>query len=84
MPPDFRDVNPRELRVPASRAGGSALGMPPIWVFECSDRVLLITNGVTRAYRMAKLSPGQLVRVEVIGRLRRPHGTDPKIGDLLP
>ena|SRR6266567_177590 len=99
MPPDFRDVNPRELRVPASRAGGpdpyklqlqigrygaSALGMPPIWVFECSDGVLLITNGVTRAYRMAKLSPGQLVRVEVIGRLRRPHGTDPKIGDLLP
>jgi hypothetical protein len=79
MPADFRNVDPRELRVPLSRAGGadpyklqnqmarfgmSAVGMPPIWVFECSDGVLLITNGVTRATRIAKLSPGQLVRVK--------------------
>lgn len=99
MPADYRDVDPRELRVPASRAtgadpyklqlqiarfGASAAGMPPIWVFECSDGVLSIVNGVTRATRMAKLSPGQLVRVEVIGRLRRAHASDPKIGDFLP
>ena len=99
MPGDFRDVDPRELRVPTSRAtgadpyklqlqigrfGASTAGMPPIWVFECSDGVLLIANGVTRATRIAKLSPGSAVRVEVIGRLRRAHATDPKIGDLLP
>lgn len=99
MPADFRDVDPRELRVPSSRAGGadpyklqtqiarfgaSSAGMPPIWVLECSDGVLQITNGVTRATRIAKLAPGQLVRVEVIGRLRRPHAADPKIGDFLP
>jgi hypothetical protein len=43
----------------------------------------VIYNGVTRATRVAKLAPGTLVRVEVIGRLRRAFGADPKIGDLL-
>lgn len=99
MAADFRDVDPRELRVPRSRAtgadpyklqlqiaryGSSSAGMPPIWVLECSDGVLLITNGVTRAARIAKLAPGQLVLVEVIGHLRRAHASDPKIGDFVP
>jgi hypothetical protein len=98
MAADFRDVDPAELRVPASRSAGadplklhqqiarfgsSALGMPPIWVYEGSDGVLEIANGVTRATRIAKLAPGTPVRVEVLGRLRRAHGPDPKIGDLL-
>ena len=97
--PDFRDVDPRELRVPPSsrqgadpaklqrqiaRFGRSAAGMPPPWVYEGSDGVLILYNGVTRATRVAKLAPGALVRVEVIGRLRRAYGQDPKIGDLLP
>jgi hypothetical protein len=94
----FLDVDPRELRVPPSRAradpwklqkqiaqfGASIVGMPPIWVCEAADGVLVIYNGVTRATRVAKLAPGTLVRVEVIDKLRRPHGHDPKIGDLLP
>jgi hypothetical protein len=46
--------------------------------------VLVIFNGVTRATRVAKLAPGTLVTVEVIGRLRRAYGQDPKIGDVLP
>lgn len=98
MAADFRDVDPAELRVPGSRASGadpfklqqqiarfgaSTAGMPPIWVYEGSDGVLEITNGVTRASRIAKLAPGTLVRVEVLGKLRRAHGPDPKIGDLL-
>jgi hypothetical protein len=58
--------------------------MPPLIVYEASDGVLVIYNGVTRATRIAKLAPGTLVRVEVIGRLRRAYGSDPKIGDLLP
>jgi hypothetical protein len=96
--PDFRDVNPRELRVPLSRRGAdpiklarqiarfgaSATGMPAIVVYEGTDGVLVIYNGVTRATRIAKLAPGTLVRVEVIGRLNRAYGPDPKIGDLLP
>ena len=97
MPSHFRDVDPRELRVPGSRQGAdpvklqrqiarfgaSSAGMPPLVVYEGTDGVLVVYNGVTRATRIAKLAPGTLVRVEVIGRLRRAFGPDPKIGDLL-
>jgi hypothetical protein len=95
----FRDVDPRELRVPPSRPtgadpvklqrqisrfGASSVGMPPPVVYEGTDGVLVVYNGVTRATRIAKLAPGTLVRVEVIGRLHRAYGPAPKIGDLLP
>jgi len=94
--PDFRDVDPAELRLPSSRLSGadpyklqqqivrfgtSSRGMPPIWVYEGSDGALEIVDGVTRATRVAKLDPGWTVRVEVIGRLRQPRGQNPKIGD---
>ena len=46
--------------------------------------VLVIYNGVTRATRIAKLAPGTLVPVEVIGKLRRAYGSEPSIGDTLP
>ena len=97
--PDFRDVDPRELRVPPSRRQGadpaklarqialfgrSAAGMPAPWVYEGTDGVLVLYNGVTRATRIAKLTPGTLIRVEVIGKLPKPYASDPKIGDLLP
>ncbi len=98
MPSEFRDIDPRELRVPPSRPradsiklarqisrfGSATTGMPPLVVYEGADGVLVIYNGVTRATRIAKLAPGTLVRVEVIGRLRRSVGADPKIGDVLP
>jgi hypothetical protein len=97
--PDFRDVDPRELRLPSSRRSGadpyklqlqivrfgaSTAGMPPPVVYEAADGVLVIYNGVTRATRIAKLAPGKLIRVEVAGKLRRPHANDPKIGDMPP
>ncbi len=66
-----------------ARFGDSSAGMPPIWAYEGSDGVLVIFNGVTRATRIAKLAPGKLVRVEVIGKWRRPCAQLPKIGDLL-
>lgn len=53
-------------------------------VFEGSDGALEIYNGVTRATRIAKLSPGTLVRVEVVGPFRYPVGHLPKIGDFIP
>ena len=95
---DFRDVDPRELRVPPSRPGAdpaklqqpiarygaSAVGMPPLVVYEASDGALVVYNGVTRATRIAKLAPGTLVRVEVYGRLRRAFESEPTIGDVLP
>jgi len=96
---DLRDVDPRELRLPPSRRdgadpyklqrqvarfGASSSGMPPPWVYEAADGVLVVYNGVTRATRIAKLAPGATLRVEVVGRLRRAYSGDPKIGDLLP
>jgi hypothetical protein len=98
MAADFRDVDPAELRLPPSRLSGadpyklqrqiarfgtSASGMPPVWVYEGSDGFMEIVNGVTRATRIAKLAPGVAIRVEVIGKLRRPRGHYPKIGDLV-
>jgi len=97
MPSTFLDVDPRELRLPSSSAtvdpfklqqqianfGASTAGMPPLWVYEGSDGVLAISNGITRATRIAKLAPGTLVRVEVVGRVRRACGHLPKIGDVL-
>lgn len=99
MPGIFRLVDPGELHRPPSRRSGadpfkrqhqiarfgaSATGMPPPWVYEAADGVLVVYNGVTRATRVAKLAPGALIRVEVIGKLRRAYANDPKIGDLLP
>ena len=97
--PDLRDVDPLELRVPPSRSQGadpgklarqialfgrSSVGMPHPWVYEGTDGVLILYNGVTRATRIAKLDPGALVRVEVIGKLPKPFASEPRIGDLLP
>ena len=97
--PDYRDVDPRDLRVPPPRPQGadpaklhrqialfgrSAAGMPPPWVYEGTDGVLMLYNGVPRATRIAKLAPGTPIRVEVIGKLPRAFAGEPTIGDLLP
>lgn len=34
--------------------------------------------------RIAKLAPGALIRVEVIGKIPKAFASEPKIGDLLP
>ncbi len=98
MPIEIRYVDPRDLRVPGSqpfadpaklarqiaRYGASLVGMPPIFCYEGTDGVLMIFNGVTRATRIAKLSPGTLVPVDVGGRLKAAFGPEPKIGDQFP
>ena len=96
--PDFRDVDPRELRPATSRRdgadpvklhrqiarfGASTDGMPQLIIYEASDGALVIYNGVTRATRIAKLAPGTKVKVEVIGQLRKPYGSEKTIGELL-
>jgi hypothetical protein len=97
--PDYRDVDPRELRVPPPRRQGadpgklarqlsqhgtSVVGMPPPLAYEGTDGILLLYDGVTRATRVARFLPGTLIRVEVIGQDFRPFAAEPKIGDLLP
>ena len=58
--------------------------MPPPWVYVGADGELVLFNGVTRATRIAKLSPGTPVRVEVIGTIKSPLNSLPTVGDLLP
>ena len=98
MPQDFRDVDPPELRLPSGRGGAdpfklqrqiarfgaSSAGMPAPWVYEASDGVLVVYNGLTRATRIAKLAPGATIRVEIVGKLRRAYAGEPKIGDQVP
>lgn len=98
MAADIRDVDPAELRLPPSRIGGadpvklhrqivkhgtSVVGMPPLIAYEGSDGVLELSDGVTRATRVAKFLPGTKVRVEVIGKLKRPKAGNRRIGDAL-
>jgi hypothetical protein len=97
--PVFLDVDPHTLHLPPSsrcgadpgklqrqiaRFGKSTVGMPPPWVYRGSDGALVISNGVTRATRVAKLLPGVLIRVEVIGDQKTPVGHYPTVGDRLP
>ena len=95
----FLDVDPRTLHLPTSRLSGadplklqrqiarhgtSTQGMPPLEVYRGTDGELMIFDGVTRATRVAKLLPGQLVRVEVIDDIPTAVGHLPTVGDKLP
>jgi hypothetical protein len=97
--PEFLDVDPRSLRLPGGLIGGadpyklqrqiiqfgaSQTGMPPPWVYRGSDGELMLSDGVTRATRIAKLSPGSTIRVEVVRTVKRPLGRFPTVGDTLP
>lgn len=58
--------------------------MPVLEVYRGSDAELMISDGVTRATRVAKLLPGVMVRVEVLDDLPTPFGHLPTIQDRLP
>jgi hypothetical protein len=95
----FMDVDPRTLHLPTTRLTGadpfklhqqiarfgtSIRGMPPPEVYRGTDGALMLYDGVTRATRIAKLFPGQLVTVELVDDLPTPAGHLPTIGDTLP
>jgi len=94
----LREADPSELRLPPSRAAGadpwklhqqirqfgeSKEGMPPIFVYEDPDGLLEISDGVTRATRIAKMAPGETVPVVVIGRYRRSRADSQRVRDRL-
>src|SRR5438132_12845612 len=98
-PQEFVDVDPRTLRLPWSRRdgadpgklarqislhGNSTQGMPPPFVYRATDGELVLSDGVTRATRVAKLLPGTPIRVEVIGDLAAHGAGMPTVGDRLP
>ncbi len=95
----FFDVNPRTLHLPTSRLSGadpaklqrqiarhgkSVQGMPTIEVYRGTDGEFVVYDGVTRATRVAKLLPGQLVRIELVDDLKTPVGNLPTVEDRLP
>jgi hypothetical protein len=84
LPSQASGADPFKLQTQIARFGASTAGMPLPWVYRGSDGALLLFNGVTRATRIAKLASGTLIRVEVVGELRRPIGHYPKVGDTLP
>ena len=98
MAVDIRDIDPAELRLPSSRASGadpyklqrqiaifgrSMAGMPNLLAYEGSDGALELIDGVTRATRVAKLLAGSTVRVEVLGKLKKPKSANRRIGDTI-
>src|SRR5438874_1594446 len=98
-PPVILDVDPRSLRLPWSRRDGadpaklarqisrhgkSMQGMTTVLVYRTLDGELRISDGVTRATRIAKLLPGTLIRVEVIGNVRVLGSRMLTVGDKLP
>lgn len=84
LPSQASGADPYKLQTQIARFGASTDGMPLPWVYSGSDGELVLFNGVTRATRVAKLLPGTLIRVEVIGDVKRPVGHFPTIGDTIP
>lgn len=85
LPPSLRfGADPAKLQRQIARFGRSTDGMPAIWAYRGSDGELVISDGVTRATRVAKLLPGVFVRVEVIGDLKTPVAHYPTVGGRLP
>src|SRR5215468_7926478 len=98
MSQPVREVDPGALRLPPSRASGadpwklhqqirqfgsSKDGMPPMFVYEDPDGIMEISDGVTRAIRIAKLAPGVKVPVVVIGHYRRSRISSPSVRERL-
>ena len=97
---EFLDVDPRTLHLPPSRFGGadpikltrqisrhglSTAGMPPPFVHRDAAGRLILMDGVTRATRVARLLPGQLIRVEVtLDEPRADYSALPTVEDTLP
>jgi hypothetical protein len=92
----YLDVDPAGLHLPSgrqqgadpakyqrqlSRYGRATNGMPPLQVTRGSDGELMINDGVTRATRVAKLLPGQKIRVEVIDEISVSLGNLPTVKD---
>ena len=67
LPPQRRDgADLAKLATQIARFGQSIVGMPLLLLTRGKEGNLQITDGVTRATRVAKLLPGTLIKGEVI------------------
>ncbi len=94
----FFDVDPGMLHLPLERIDGAdptklqrqiarhgkSLGMPPVLVYRGSDGELMLSDGVTRATRAAKLCPASVIPAELLGTLPHPVSHLPTVKEKLP
>jgi hypothetical protein len=80
----FQGADPRKLQTQLSLFGRSIDGMPPLWVLETIDGEYVIMNGITRATRVARFSPGTQVPIVVIQQVKIRGAALPMISDRLP
>ena len=67
LPPSRRSgADPFKLAEQIRRFGDRTSGMQPVQVTRGASGLLMINDGVTRASRVAKLTPGATITVEVI------------------
>ena len=99
MQSELLDVDPKTLHLPNSRRDGadptklhrqiarygrSTIGMPRLIVYRGSDGALMLSDGATRATRVAKLCPGETVPIEIVDTLPHPFSHLPTVGEKLP
>ena len=77
-------ADPAKLRRQIARHGKSLVGIPPVLVYRGSDGELMLSDGVTRATRAAKLRSGSLIPAELLGNLPHPVGHLPTVKEKLP
>jgi hypothetical protein len=77
-------TDPGKLQRQIARHGRSLAAMPPVLVYRGSDGELILSDGVTRATRAAKLCPGAVIPAELLGTLTRPDGHLPTVQEKLP
>jgi hypothetical protein len=77
-------AEPSKLQRQIARHGKSLMGMPPVLVYRGSDGELMLSDGVTRATRAAKLRPGSVIPAELLGTLPHPVGHLPTVKEKLP
>ena len=84
LPHERRDgADPAKLHRQIARHGKSLVGMPPVLVYRGSDGELMLSDGVTRATRAAKLCPGSVISAELLGDLPHPVGHLPTVKEKL-
>jgi hypothetical protein len=77
-------ADPVKLARQIAQHGTSISGIPPLQLVRGKNGHLRINDGVTRATRIAKLLPGQLVPAEIIQTLPKLDVTRlPQIKDVL-
>src|SRR5688572_16703928 len=77
-------ADPLKLQRQIARYGKSLAGMPPVLVYRGADGELMLSDGVTRATRAAKLRPGVLIVAELLGSLPRTFAHLPTVKERLP